>query len=252
MAATDAGERRGQAGGPAGPSGPVDRSRPRWRRPWRRQPRSVVAPLALAFLVFAAATLVVLTDQAATYRVARLVDDVAPGAEVDAADWEWVELGADGDVIDGLVSAADAGEVEGLVAARPLRAGELLAEAALRPPSAPSDLRAMSLPVAADRAVAGALSPGDRVDVVATIDGDTGYVAADLEVLDVAGQSGLGRRAGTHTVTVAVDDDTGVALAGAIEAGSLDVLRATGAAPADRPAGDDALAVPADDGEGGG
>lgn len=222
-----------QPSSPHDPPEPLSAPTRRWRRPWRRQPRSTVAPLALAGLAFAASAVVVLADREATYQVARLVEDVPPGAEVDAGSWEYVELRGDGDAIDGLVSAQEAREVEGLVAARTLHADELLAESALRPASAPSALRAMSVPVAAERAVAGALSAGDRVDVLATVDGDTGYVAVDLEVLDVAGQGGLGRRTGTFTVTVAVDDETSVELARALEEGSLDVVRATGADDAD-------------------
>ncbi|HVM00837.1 MAG TPA: hypothetical protein VM324_16225 [Egibacteraceae bacterium] len=92
----------------------------------------------------------------------------------------------------------------------------------------------MSLPIDRERAAGGDLARGDRVDVVAVVEGRALYVAADLEVLAVASSRGDGALAapGRFFVTVAVDEPTALALARALEIGTVSVLRSTGSLPA--------------------
>ena len=137
------------------------------------------------------------------------------------------------ELVGGLVHADDLARVEGWVAANTVAAGDLVTRRDLRPASAPDALRAVSLPIDRERAAGGYLASGDRVDVIAVIDGRARYVGADLEVLAVAAD-GEGALAGPARffVTVAVDEGTGLALAQALEAGAVSVLRSTGSAPA--------------------
>jgi hypothetical protein len=78
--------------------------------------------------------------------------------------------------------------------------------------------------------VGGELAVGDRVDVIGVDDDGPRYIATEVEVLDVPGS-----RAGTFgatdgfAVTLAVDDQQALALAGALAEGDLHVLRSTGA-----------------------
>lgn len=72
--------------------------------------------------------------------------------------------------------------------------------------------------------------PGDRVDVVAVIDGNARFVAVDLEVMSVSDDSGgaIGATSSYHVV-VAVESDDALRLAEALEGGSMEIIRSTGA-----------------------
>lgn len=205
-------------------------------RPRRRRPGSVLAPMLLAGLVLAVAAYAVLRDQGVSYQVALAGEELRPGETVTADAFEWTEVDVAEEVAAGLVEASELADMEGSVAASRVGAGELVSEGDLRPASAPAQLRAMSLPVAAERAVGGELAPGDRVDVAAVVGGTSVYVASDLEVLGVSGggtQPGALGQTGQFAVTVAVDGDTGLALARALETGTVSLLRSTGAAEVD-------------------
>ena len=93
----------------------------------------------------------------------------------------------------------------------------------------------MSLPLPADRAVAGSIERGDRVDVIEVAGDAASYVAVDVEVLAVGRpESGpvAGTTSGGHTLTVAVDDETALVLARAVETSAVHAVRATGSTPA--------------------
>lgn len=123
--------------------------------------------------------------------------------------------------------------LDGWVLAQPVPAGALVAFDALRAASAPEQLRAMSVPVPAERAVAGAVERGDRVDVIEVRDDTAVYIAAGVEVLAVGRPAGGPLEAGgVHTLTVAVDEDTALVLARAVEGGGVHVVRSTGSSPA--------------------
>ncbi len=88
----------------------------------------------------------------------------------------------------------------------------------------------MSIPISPSQAVAADLRRGDRVDVISVVDGVPAYIANDIEVLAV-GDSGEGRLATTsdYSVTVGVDADVALAIAGALDAGDVHIVRSTGA-----------------------
>ena len=94
----------------------------------------------------------------------------------------------------------------------------------------------LSFSISADRAAAGDLSAGDRIDVLVTwdhtTDGDTEVVARNLPVIDVTkpGRDALGDDA-KLTVSINVANGTDlVPLTRAIRAGQLTLVRTTGAA----------------------
>jgi Flp pilus assembly protein CpaB len=88
----------------------------------------------------------------------------------------------------------------------------------------------MSIPVTSEHAAGASIVPGDRIDVISVVDGLPGFVAEALEVVAVsdADQGALSVGAGYYVV-VAVEPDEALALAAAIDSGSLDLVRATGA-----------------------
>ena len=92
----------------------------------------------------------------------------------------------------------------------------------------------------AARAVDGQLTPGDRVDVVA-VDHDTersGYVMTDAEVVAVADHNGGALAGGSDdvTVTLTVAGTDAPRLAAAVDAGTVMLVRSTGAAVLTDPA----------------
>jgi hypothetical protein len=88
----------------------------------------------------------------------------------------------------------------------------------------------MSLPVPVEHAAGGALVAGDRVDVIAVTDGVAGFVATDLEVISVSdiGSGAIGTIS-SHHVVVNVGPEQALRLAEALAAGSVEIVRATGA-----------------------
>jgi hypothetical protein len=88
----------------------------------------------------------------------------------------------------------------------------------------------MSLPVPVEHAAGGALVEGDRVDVISVIDGNAAFVAADLEVVAVSeNPSGAIGSIGEYHVVVSVTADAALDLAAALDAGSVEIVRSTGA-----------------------
>ena len=116
-----------------------------------------------------------------------------------------------------------------------MKAGELLARSSVRPLDAHAATRVMSFAIARARAVGGRLASGDRVDVLA-VDHNTGragYVLSDAEVVAVDSRGG-GALSGVSddvTVTLAIGGDRAPRLASAIDAGTVMLVRSTGAPP---------------------
>ncbi|MDP9021693.1 MAG: Flp pilus assembly protein CpaB [Actinomycetota bacterium] len=165
----------------------------------------------------------------ASFRAAVAANDLLPGQALtsDALTFTDVEVGDD--VANSLIGPHDGDELVGSVLVNHIAAGELITRTDLRAPAAASGLRAMSVPLDAAHAVGGALRPGDRVDVIEVRDGIARYIAVSVEVLAVSDQSaGAIGGLGAYSVTVAVDADTALALAAAVNAGSLELVRSTG------------------------
>jgi Flp pilus assembly protein CpaB len=188
--------------------------------------------------------------------VAVATGEIRAGNVVAEDGFSFVEIPADSAFGDHLISPDDSAALVGSVATRAIGEGEPILDSDFRPIETPAGLRAMSLPLDVNRAVGGALAIGDRVDIIGFDGGGARYVATDVAVLGIPGESSSAFGAGaTFAVTVAVDDLQALALAQALDFAELHVVRSTGAPDVtlDRlaPADDDDPA-PEDSQEGGG
>lgn len=164
--------------------------------------------------------------------VAVLVADapIAAGVPLEPGMLAVAEVAAGGALPDRLVAADRRETIRGMVSAAPVTPGDPLRDADLREAAAPDGRRAMSVPVEAGHAAGGALAPGDRVDVIETVDGTAAYLVTGAEVLAVADGGALDGLRGFN-LTIAVGAGDALRLAEAIHARDLDVVRATGARP---------------------
>jgi hypothetical protein len=140
-----------------------------------------------------------------------------------------------GDTLATLFRGSDVASVRGQVVTATIHAGALVPRGAVRPVDAAAAVRVMSFVLPRARAVDGKLATGDRVDVIA-VEHDTGragYVLTDAEVTAVDSHDG-GPLAGASedvTVSLVVDPETAPRLATALDAQTVTLVRATGAAP---------------------
>lgn len=189
----------------------------------------------LAFLFSFAA----LRDRRETVMVAVAREPIAEASELSLAAVRWVEVPADSPLAESLVSRSDL-EAGRLLAARSVAEGEPLTTAAVASDVPQDGLRSMSVPVAREHAANGTLRRGDRVDVIDLVGDEAVYVVTDAEVLAVGGDSAgsVTARPGQFAVTLAVDADGALRLTEALADDELEVVRSTGATPAE-PGGDD-------------
>ncbi|MDJ0961449.1 MAG: hypothetical protein QNJ88_12385 [Acidimicrobiia bacterium] len=204
------------------------------RRPWlaRLNVGHIVMVLAglLAFLL----VLVVLRERGETVQIAVAAQQIDAGTQLQRTDIRYASFtDVDEQLLQTFVSAeaVETAIAEGWIAARTIGAGAALTSSDFRLEAAGSGLRAMSLPVASAHAVNGAIVAGDRIDIIAVDRGIAQYVAVDVEVIAVSATSGSSRSG--FALTVAVDDLTSLRLAAAINSASIEVVRSTGASPAD-------------------
>lgn len=152
------------------------------------------------------------------------------GTVLRSADLRSAGLAGDRTVISGLVPAGELAVVLGRRLAAPVAAGLPLARGVLA--AATGGASAFTVVVPVQHALGGALHPGDRVTVLATFQAAAGgartrAVARGLEVLAV-GQppSGLDQPTATIPITLALPSPSlASALALAVEAGKIDLLR---------------------------
>jgi Flp pilus assembly protein CpaB len=141
-------------------------------------------------------------------------------------------IGASESVLDGLVPARRPPPT-GHALRVPVAEGGLLADANVGAARAVAAGREISVPIAADHALGGALAPGDRVDVLGSFDKGTELaktltVAKDAQVVDVVTSDGLfGQREGElSAITLSVKPNDVVLVAFALRNGEVDVVRA--------------------------
>jgi len=181
----------------------------------------------LAFLL----VLIVLRDNSASSFFARAARDIPAGTTITAEDVELVEVG--GDSLAGTVLTADDVNIiitGGQVSSRALAVGTLLQPSDFTVSGFTSEMRSMSIPTSPSRAVAGSLKPGDRVDVIATDDELSWFVAAGAEVLAVGEATAGGLSSNDYTITIAVDPELSLRLACGLENYRINFVRSTGAA----------------------
>lgn len=154
------------------------------------------------------------------------------GTRVTAEDFAFVSAPVDGSLAERFVIEERVGELIGLVMSRSVAAGDPVFIDDVRPEAAPDAGRAMSVPIEPNQAVAGALTRGDRIDIVSVVDGVSRFIVTGAEVLAVPASAD--GRLGTSTVgdwsvTIAVDDGEALAVALALDQGDVHVIRSTGA-----------------------
>ncbi len=162
--------------------------------------------------------------------VAIATDTIRSGNVIDPAMFDFIEVPAAGGFDGAMVSPAEAQRLVGSVATRQISAGEPILDTDVRPIDTPEGLRAMSVPLDINRAVGGDVAVGDRVDVIGFDDVGPHYIATDIAVLDVPGERTSAFAATTSfAITLAVDESQALAIAAALEAGDVHVIRSTGA-----------------------
>jgi Flp pilus assembly protein CpaB len=196
---------------------------------------TLLAGLLAMLLVFS-----VLRERDATSRVAVAGAEIRAGTTVGRASFRLVDVHVPAEIRGRLFDGTSLARLRGWVATRTILPGELVSRGDLRPPAAPSALRAMSIPVEAAHAVGGSLAAGDRVDVVQVDeDGQARYVVSGAQVLAVnRPESGvIGAASGSSSITVAVDARQALRLATAIRGQRFEVVRSTGAGAGDASGG---------------
>lgn len=162
--------------------------------------------------------------------VAVATNTIRSGNVIGAAMFDFVEIPTAGFFDGALVSPEEAGRLVGSVATRQIGADEPILDSDVRPVDTPEGLRAMSVALDITRAVGGELAVGDRVDVIGFDDVGPLYIATDVAVLDVPGERTSAFSAATgFAVTLAVDEEQALAIAAALHAGDVHVIRSTGA-----------------------
>jgi len=209
--------------------------------------RRIGRPLSAAHILIAVVVilafvlnLVVLQDRNAVTLVAVATEPLAAGSTIDRGDLRLVPVDSDFEGLSELVTEGELTRLDGWVLSRSITPGGLLDTSALVEPGATSGLRSMSLPVPVEHAAGGMLVAGDRIDVVSVVDGSARFVASDLEVISVSesSSSAIGSISAYHIV-VSVEAQQALDLARALDAGSMEIVRSTGAEEIANRTGDD-------------
>jgi len=213
--------------------------KPAGRRVRRRLSTTHVLTAIVVILAFVL-NLLVLSDRGSTTLVAVADARLPAGSTFDSTLVRLVPIDSS---FDGLASLAAGDQIsgfEGWILQRSIPEGSVLSEGDLIAPTEGEGSRSMSLPVAREHASGGALVPGDRVDVISVVDGEARFVALDLEVVSVADQSsGSIGATGVYHVVVSVEADEALSLAKALDDGSMELVRSTGASEVEEGAGRD-------------
>lgn len=201
------------------------------RRPARRRLSAshylIAAVVVLAFVL----NLVALQDRNATTLVAVADGPVSAGSTFLGDSVRLVPVASDFEGLSSMITESGLIDIDGWVVQRSIPDGGVLDRSMFAAPGAPFGLRSMSVPVPVEHAAGGTLSSGDRVDVISVIDGVAHFVAVDVEVVGVAeGSGGSIGALGSYHLVLAVNASQALRLAEAIDAGSVEVVRSTGAA----------------------
>ena len=177
----------------------------------------------LAFLL----NVLIIRDSGETVEVSVAARLIGAGSRLETGDIAYEQVDAGGPLSDRALSRQTVSPLVGHVVIRDIAPGALLLADDLRPPAAPGDARAMSIPVGADRAVGAALYRGDRIDVVTVDEGSSRFIASGIEVLAVS-VDGNRVSGGGFWVTAAVSRSQALAIAEAVDQGTIHLLRSTG------------------------
>ncbi len=174
-----------------------------------------------------------LAESSRTTGVWAAAHDLARGSRLGAGDLELAQVRLPAEVLGRYLTAGR--KPEGATLGRSLRAGELIPAQSVASERALAATRSITIPVAPEHAVGGALRPGDRVDVFATFGHSEGnartrLLVADVEIAEVL--SGGGLVSGEESligVTVSVTPEQAARLAFAVRSGEIDLARVDGA-----------------------
>lgn len=171
-----------------------------------------------------------LQNRDATVLVAVADRPLSVGASFAPDQVRLVEAPADFEALDTLLGDQSVGRYDGWILAHAVPEGGLIDQTALIEPGAVDGLRSMALPVEVEHAAGGTIGPGDVVDVISVVDGAAAYVATGIEVIGVAEDDSTSfGTIGQYHLVLAVDAGQALSLAEAIDAGSTEVVRSTGA-----------------------
>ena len=163
-------------------------------------------------------------------RVAVADRDLAAGTVVDVGAFRLVDVSVDPEILKTLITNEAIPALEGRIVTRSIAAGDLVARSDITKAAAPLEKRAMSIPIDRVHAAGGEISTSDVVDVIAVSEGVAEYILLGAPVLDVADSSSAGLGAsGRFFVTLAVDSDSALRLAAAMDLGTIEIVRTTGA-----------------------
>jgi len=178
-------------------------------------------------------TLSVLRSADDTRPVLVAAHDLAPGTVINNTSVHVTRVHVGATVLATLFGADQLAALRGRVVTATVQEGELVARGAVSALDAHASTRLMSFPIARSLAVGGSLATGDRVDVLAVDHGSgrAGYVLTDAEVVAVEGRSSgaLSGASDDVTITLVVAPETAPELASAIDAGTVMLVRSTGA-----------------------
>lgn len=196
-----------------------------------RRPSLSHALIALAVVLAFTFNFLALQDRDRTVLVAVANTPLDAGMTVDPGDVRFVTIDAGFEGLASLVEEDAWTSVSGWVLTRSVPQGGVIALDALTRPLGGDGLRSMSVPVAREHAAGGMLEIGDVVDVISVGAGGAAYVVTGVELVGVAAESGGIGSVGGYFVVLAVDGTQALDLASAIDSGSLEVIRSSGALP---------------------
>jgi Flp pilus assembly protein CpaB len=199
-------------------------------RPARRRPSLSHVAIALAALLAFGFNYLALQNRGATTMVAIAAAPIAEGTVLASELVRLVPIPADFEGLEHLIVEEDLTRVEGWIVNRSVTEGELVGRSMVIEPGTGDGLRTMSVPVPVEHAAGGTLVVGDRVDAISLVGDEPGFVAVDLEVVAIAetAQGGLSG-VGPYFIVVAVTSEDALGLAKAIDGGSIEIVRSTGA-----------------------
>jgi Flp pilus assembly protein CpaB len=187
--------------------------------------------VALAVVLAFVLNILALQDRSASSLVAVADQPIAAGAVFmpDMVRLTPIDAGFEG--LESMVGEAGLTGYAGWIVQRAVAEGGVIEVSVLAEPATSSGLRSMSIPIDVSRAAGGTIAVGDRVDVIAVDDGVAAFVVVDIEVVSVAADSAGALRSSDHHLVVAIDANQALALAEAMAAGDINVIRSTGAPP---------------------
>lgn len=174
----------------------------------------------------------VLSVAEGSYLVWSITSDKPEGAVLTSGDVRPVRVGLPPEQL-GRYLAVDA-SVAGATLLRPMRAGELVAAAALTDAETTKQARLITIPVTIDHAAGGELAPGDRVDIFASLAAGrpgarTTLLVAGAEVEDLVRAGGfVTDEESLAAVTVEVAPHDAARVAFAVRSADIDVVRVLG------------------------